>query len=330
MRHNDSHKYLEYLRMNKNVFHELLKLIEPSITKQDVVRPSILACTRLEICLRYLASGDSMHSISFAFRVGLNTVSKIVSETCQAIWNCLKNKVFSENKEIVWMQKAKEFEEQWNFPNCIGAIDGKHIMLQAPPHSGSTYYNYKHTHSIVLMALADANCCFTMVDIGAEGRRNDGGIFHDSELKYQLENNYLKLPKETSISVKDSRLPYVIVADEAFALTSYMLRPYSRSCNLNIKKKVFNYRLSRARRVIECAFGILTSKWRIFRRPIATKQRTYSVTSQQDPNSNQTLFENIVENDTFNGTTVRDLFAQYFYTTGAITQQWTKAYKNDF
>lgn len=130
MRHNDSHKYLEYLRMNKNVFHELLKLIEPSITKQDVVRPSILACTRLEICLRYLASGDSMHSISFAFRVGLNTVSKIVSETCQAIWNCLKNKVFSENKEIVWMQKAKEFEEQWNFPNCIGAIDGKHIMLQ--------------------------------------------------------------------------------------------------------------------------------------------------------------------------------------------------------
>lgn len=208
------------------------------------------------------------------------------------------------------------------------------------------------------MALADANCCFTMVDIGAEGRRNDGGIFHDSELKYQLENNYLKLPKETSISVKDSRLPYVIVADEAFALTSYMLRPYSRSCNLNIKKKVFNYRLSRARRVIECAFGILTSKWRIFRRPIATsidnailivqatvclhnflmlkdlnlpiEQRTYSVTSQQDPNSNQTLFENIVENDTFNGTTVRDLFAQYFYTTGAITQQWTKAYKNDF
>jgi len=210
------------------------------------------------------------------------------------------------------------------------------------------------------MALADANCCFAMVDIGAEGRRSDGGIFHESELKYQLENNYLKLPKATSISEKDPRLPYVIVADEAFALTPYMLRPYPRSCNLNIKKKIFNYRLSRARRVIECAFGILTSKWRILRKPIATsvnnailivqatvclhnflmlkdlslpiEQRTYSViTPEQDRNCNQTLhsFES-VGNNIFNGTTVRDLFAQYFYTTGAIPQQWTKAYTNDF
>jgi len=94
------------------------------------VKTSIPASTRLEICLRYLASGDSMHSISYAFRVGLNTVSKIISETCQAIWNCLKNEVFPENKENIWIQKAKEFEEKWNFPNCIAAIDGKHIVLQ--------------------------------------------------------------------------------------------------------------------------------------------------------------------------------------------------------
>jgi len=116
--------------MNENVYDELLKLIKPSITKQDIVRTSIPASTRLEICLRYLASGDSMHSILYAFRVGLNTISKIISETCQAIWNCLKNEVFPENKENIWIQKAKKFEEKWNFPNCIAAIDGKHIVLQ--------------------------------------------------------------------------------------------------------------------------------------------------------------------------------------------------------
>nr|XP_012234570.1 PREDICTED: uncharacterized protein LOC105679237 [Linepithema humile] len=104
-----------------------------------------------------------MPSISFAFRVGLNTVSKIISETCTAIWDVLSDQ--------------EEFETLWNFPHCIGAIDEKHIELQAPPHSGSTFYNYKGTHSIVLLAVADANCCFTIVDIGAEGRRSDGGIF---------------------------------------------------------------------------------------------------------------------------------------------------------
>lgn len=53
-----------------------------------------------------------------------------MSETCQAIWNNLKDTVFPENSENVWIQKANEFEEVWDFPNCIGAVDGKHIVLQ--------------------------------------------------------------------------------------------------------------------------------------------------------------------------------------------------------
>ncbi|XP_029674015.1 protein ALP1-like isoform X2 [Formica exsecta] len=241
MANDDSAKYFEYLRMTKESFDNLLQLLELRITKKHVIRSPISASMRLQICLRYLASGDTMHSISFAFRVGLNTVSKIVAETCEAIWDVLKDKVFPEVTEALWIQKAKEFEFLWDFPNCIGAIDGKHVQIKAPPKSGSTFYNYKGTHSIVLMAVADANCCFTIVDIGAEGRRSDGD--------------------------RGPELPYVIIGDEAFALTSYMLRPYARRNNLNIDKKVFNYRLSRARRTVECTFGILTSRWRILRRP---------------------------------------------------------------
>jgi len=73
----------------------------------------------------------------------------------------------------------------------------------------------------VLLALADANCCFTVVDIGTEGRRSDGGIFQNSELRHQLENNYFKLPKPRLISKDGPALPYIIVADEAFAVTPY-------------------------------------------------------------------------------------------------------------
>ncbi|KMQ83211.1 nuclease harbi1 [Lasius niger] len=166
MENSDPDKFVEYLRMDPPTFNELLNLIKPKIEKQHVVRTPIPASTRLQICLRYLASGDTMPSISFAFRVGLNTVSKI-----------------------------------------------------APPNSSSSFYNYKGTHRIVLLAVADANCCFTIVDIGAEGRRSDCGIFQESELGRRLEDNDLDLPEPKSIVENGPKLPYVIVGDGAFALT---------------------------------------------------------------------------------------------------------------
>ena len=70
-----------------------------------------------------------------------------------------------------WIEIADKFEMRWNFPNCVGAINGKHIVMQAPACSGSYYYNYKKCHSIVLMAVVNANYEFILVDIGDSGRQ---------------------------------------------------------------------------------------------------------------------------------------------------------------
>ncbi|XP_071653255.1 putative nuclease HARBI1 [Temnothorax longispinosus] len=264
----DREKFVNYFRMKPALFEKLLQLIRPSITKQSVVREAIPPETRLHITIRYLATGDSTRSLSYAFRIGHNTVSKIVSETCEVIWNNLKNTVFIKNNESSWQNVADDFERLWNYPNCIGAIDEKHVTFQAPPNSGSTYYNYKGNHSINLLAISDAKYRFIIVDIGGEGRQSDGGIFRNSLIRNYFENALLKLPNPKSVQIDGPVLPYVLLADEAFPLTNFMMRPYPRSGRLNLPQKVFNYRLSQARRVVENAFGILAQRWRIYRKPI--------------------------------------------------------------
>lgn len=173
-----------------------------------------------------------------------------------------------EPSEDIWKKIAKDFEKYANFPNCIGAIDGKHIRITKPKDSGSLYYNYKTFFSIVLLALCDSNYCFTFIDIGSYGKSSDSVIFKNSAFYKRLIEKSLHIPKPKPISETDPKpLPYVIVGDEAFGLSENVMRPYAGK-GLSYEKKIFNYRLSRARRFIECTFGILANKWRIFHRPI--------------------------------------------------------------
>lgn len=120
---------------------------------------------------------------------------------------------------------------------------------------------------MVLFAMCDSNYLFTYIDVGSYGKSSDSGIFKNSTLYDKILNGTLKIPKATPIEGDVTEYPFVIIGDEAFPLSENLLRPYGGS-NLIVEKKIFNYRLSRARRYIECAFGILANKWRIFHRPL--------------------------------------------------------------
>lgn len=64
-----------------------------------------------------------------------------------------------------WIEIAEEFETKWQFPHCLGAIDGKHINVQPPQHSGSIYRNYKQRFSVQMMAVVDASYKFRYNDV---------------------------------------------------------------------------------------------------------------------------------------------------------------------
>lgn len=69
--------------------------------------------------------------------MGRSTVGSIVHQTSRVMIEALSNEVMPVPNEDKWNEIALEFWKRWQFPNCIGAMDGKHITIQAPKSSGS-------------------------------------------------------------------------------------------------------------------------------------------------------------------------------------------------
>lgn len=168
------------------------------------------------------------------------------------------------NSTEKWKEIAKEFEERWNFPHCLGSMDGKHIDIVPPADSGSYYFNYKGRHSMVLFAIVDANYRFLLVDFGTNGRVSDGGVLQNTKFYEKLQIDDLKLPKPCSVTENFKDVPYVFVADDAFPLTINIIKPFRQAQLDSACKEIYNYRVSRARHVVENGFGILASRFRVF------------------------------------------------------------------
>ncbi|XP_018376592.1 PREDICTED: uncharacterized protein LOC108769870 [Trachymyrmex cornetzi] len=266
LKYDDPDIFYRYVRMKKEIFNLLLKMTSPFLTKLS--KRAFSPEQRLAMTLRYLATGDQILSIALAYRCGESTVRKIIHETCSIIVNVLQPIYLRLPTTEEWTNICTGFWENWNFPNCVGAFDGKHVEIQAPPNSGSLFFNYKKTVSIVLMAACDYKYMFTLIDIGSYGGNSDGGIFTSSDIYSTLVDGTLNLPEGiANLPESDIQLPCFFIGDSGFPISRFMMRPYSGRL-LNERKKIFNYRLSRARRIIENTFGILSSRWRIYRKPI--------------------------------------------------------------
>lgn len=144
---------------------------------------------------RYLATGRSHQDLADSYRIGRSTVQTIIPEVCDAIFKVLQPIYLKSKTTQDWLTISEDFLQTWNFPHCVGAIDGKHIAIQSPRKSGSSYWNYKGFYSVVLLGVADASYKFSYVDIGASGIHSDGGIFGNSILGKRLQSNEMNFPQ---------------------------------------------------------------------------------------------------------------------------------------
>ena len=206
--------------------------------------------------------------------MGISTVSGIVQDVTKAIWDTMVADYMPVPTTEDWGAIAQEFEAKWGFPHCVGALDGKHVTVCAPDNTGSEFFNYKGAFSVVLLAVVDASYKFRVIDVGARGRSSDGGTLNNSAFGRALFTGALQLPAPKPLPDAEDQTPrpYVFVADEAFPLKENIMRPYPG--RLTEEQHTYNYRLSRARMTVECAFGILSSQWRVYRRRMELQPET--------------------------------------------------------
>ena len=111
-------------------------------------------------------------------------------------------------------------------------------------------------------------------DVDTNGRVNDKGVWSKGKISTLIEDNKIVIPTSKN-SERLGKVPFVFLGDDVLALKPYLLEPYP-SQRLTPEKRVFNYRLSRERRISENLSGILANRWRIYHtavmldRPVVT------------------------------------------------------------
>ncbi|KAL6421149.1 hypothetical protein ACFW04_013965 [Cataglyphis niger] len=295
------------LEMTVLQFERLLELVQEPLTKRSIREP--LSPEHRLCILCKLLHGN--------FYVSKSTVSKVIRDTCKIIWDKLSPIYLPRSTMNDFKRYSRDFQELWNMPNYFEAIDGKHIVIQAPYNTGTSFFNYKKTFSILLMAIGDAN---------------DGRVFKELAFEIAFDNNEVEILDDSCLPGTDIKFPYYMVADETFPLKSYIMRPYPGT------------------RVIENSFGILASRWRIFRSTIIAHVDTAewivcaglclhnflrkselmlkAENATYCPSNYNVTFKNVGRigtNNAHKNITLRNTLAKYFiFSEGAVS--WQEAY----
>ena len=152
-----------------------------------------------------------------------STVSNIIIDTCNAIYDCLEDTFLSRPKtQEDWFGIAAQFEEKRNMPYFIGAIDAKHLRMECPKLTASQYFNYKVFFSMVLLDICDAKYCFVLFDLGQYGSSNDSSVLLKSLMGQMFKESCLNDPEGKCPRENVGNLPFYLTCDEILPLKTWL------------------------------------------------------------------------------------------------------------
>ena len=218
------------------------------------------------ICFRYLSTGMSFQALAFSFRMGVNTVGRIVKETVEILWDELHPLHMPLPTTESLKNNANEFENVWKSPHVIGSLDGRYIHIICPPAPGAMFFNYKKYYSVVLQGLVDANYKFITVDMGGFGKQSKGGTFLASHLFSFINGKRINFPEPDFHPHSNVTAPYVMFGDEAYPLLPYVMKPYEHN-SLNDRRCNFNDRFSRAKKLWDVLLEFCILNGVLFQKP---------------------------------------------------------------
>ena len=247
--------------MSMSTFDHLCGELAPIIKRQAThLRDPIDANQRVAITLWRLATNIEYRTLSQLFGIGRSTACTITLDTCHAIRRLLPKYVHIPVGEQMKMN-VEGFAARWGFPQTAGAIDGTHIpILQPRGDSGADYFNRKGFYSIVMQAVVDFRGFFMDIYLGWPGKVHDARVFANSSF-YQKGQSGTLLP-DWKKQLDGTDVPLVILGDPAYPILPWLMKAYPEHPNMSQEQKLFNYRLSWARMVVENAFGRLKGRWR--------------------------------------------------------------------
>ena len=253
--------WLKNFRMRKATFTFICEKLHPYLHRQDTnMRKALSVKKRVAVALWRLATGSYFNTIGHLFGISEASASCICDEVCAVVASKLL-KIFvrlpagPELSEVI-----NDFEERWGFPQCAGAIDGSHIPIKAPLDYHADYYNRKGWYSVILQGLVDSKYRFRDINVGWPGKVHDARVFSNSSL-YKKGTDGTLFPESQARNINGTAVPAFIIADAAYPLLPWVMKPFPDNGNLPSQKSHFNYRLSRARMVVENAFGCLKGRW---------------------------------------------------------------------
>lgn len=247
--------------MSQESFVFLCNRLGPKLKKQNSsYRHCVPLQKRVAVALWRLATNADYRSIGHLFGVSQTTVCRCVQTFCDAICKLLLPEFISFPDQERLKSMALYFENWFGLPQCVGAVDGSHIPILAPPDFHEDYYNIKGFHSVILQGVVDGRGQFWSVNAGQGGSLHEARVLRLSPLWDQASRGVFSQLGSKDIGGAD--VGFYIMGDLAYPLQSWLLKPFHDDGRLTVEQQLYNRRTSKARGVVENAFVRLKGRWR--------------------------------------------------------------------